>query len=130
MGDGKACTFSGEGSYLELPNVLNMTELVWTYSIWFKLDDLPSGTAPFLLATRLSANSFWDVPLYIRSSIKAIATYNESAFGIPDEIALNTWYHVVLVIDKGMISMYLNGQLNRQKPAFGARKLIRDMKIF
>jgi hypothetical protein len=115
---GSACTFSGEGTYLELPNVLNMTELVWTYSIWFKLDDLPSGTAPVLLGTRLSANAFWDIPLYIRSSIKAIATYNGAVSGISDVISLNTWYHVVLVIDNGVITMYLNGQLKSSKTDF------------
>ena len=116
--EGKACTFSGEGSYLELPNVLNMTESTWTYSIWFKLDALESGTAPILLGSRLSANTFWDIPLYIRSSVKQIATYNETAFGIPDQISLNNWYHLVLVIDKGTISMYLNGQLKSSEAGF------------
>jgi hypothetical protein len=115
---GQACTFSGEGSYLELPNVLNMTELAWTYSIWFKLDDLVSGTAPVLLGTRLSANSFWDIPLYIRSSTKTITTYNETALAIPDEISLNNWYHLAVVIDNGTISMYLNGQLKSSKTGF------------
>jgi Concanavalin A-like lectin/glucanases superfamily len=114
----KACTFSGEGSYLELPNVLNITEKVWSYSIWFKLNDLESGTAPVLLGTRLSANTFWDIPLYIRSSIKAVATYNETVFGIPDEISLSKWYHVVLVIDDGKINMYLNGELKSSKTGF------------
>ena len=115
---GNACTFSGEGSYLELPNVLNMTELVWTYSIWFKLDDLESGTAPILLGTRLSANTFWDIPFYIRSSTKTITTYNETALAIPDEISLNNWYHLAVVIDNGTISMYLNGQLKSSNTGF------------
>jgi hypothetical protein len=115
---GKTCTFKGNGSYFEMPNVLNMTEPTWSYSIWFNLSDLPSGTAPFLLAARLSANSFWDIPLYIRSSVKTINTYNETLLELPEVINLNNWYHLVLVIDKGKICMYLNGELKASKTDF------------
>ena len=115
---GKACTFTGNGSYFEMPNVLNMTEPSWSYSIWFNLSDLPSGTAPFLLAARLSANTFWDLPLYIRSSVKTINTYNETLFELPEVINLNNWYHLILVIDKGKICMYLNGELKSSQTNF------------
>jgi hypothetical protein len=120
---GNACHFSGEGSYLEIPNVMNMSTEVWTYTIWFKLDELPAGTAPFLLASRLSANTFWDVPLYIRSSIKSVATYNETALNMGDNVVnINQWHHVGLVINNGKIEMYLDGELKASKEDFVTRQ--------
>jgi hypothetical protein len=118
-----ACQFAGEGSYLEIPNVMNLSEKVWSYSIWFRLDDLPAGTAPFLLATRLSANTFWDVPLYIRPSIKSIATYNESALNMGDNVvAVNQWHHAAIVINNGTIHMYLDGNLKATQNNFWTRQ--------
>lgn len=118
-----ACRFNGEGSYLEIPNVMNMSTPVWTYSIWFKLDELPSGTAPYLLAARLSGNAFWDVPLYIRSSIKSVATYNESALNMGDNVVIvNQWHHVGLVINNGRVEMYLDGELKASLDNFRTRQ--------
>lgn len=114
-----ACRFAGEGSYLEIPNVMNLSEKVWTYSIWFRLDELPSGTAPFLLATRLSANTFWDVPLYIRSSLKTVATYNETALNVGENtVMVNQWHHAAIVINNGTIRMYLDGNLKASQTNF------------
>jgi hypothetical protein len=120
---GDACHFSGEGSYLEIPNVMNMSARVWTYTAWFNLDELPDGTAPFLLASRLSGNSFWDIPLYIRSSIKSIATYNETALNMGNNVVnVNQWHHVGLVINNGRIEMYLDGVLMASKDDFLTRQ--------
>lgn len=115
---GKACSFGGEGSYLEIPNVINMTTPTWTYSLWFYLDQFPQGVAPFLLASRLSANAFWDVPLYMRPSVKAITSYNGGVAEVTNLVEIHKWYHVAMVIDNGTIAMYINGELKASKSSF------------
>lgn len=114
----QACKINGEGSYLELPNILNMTKLEWSYSIWFRLEDLKSGTVAMLLGSRLSGASFWDLPLYIRSSSRTVNSYNETLMELPEKINLNQWYHLTLTIDHGTAKMYLNGELKAEKDNF------------
>ncbi len=116
---GQSCVLLGEGSYLELPNVINMTESVWSYSIWFNLKELKEGVGPTLLGTRLSANAFWDIPAYISPSANNIKTYNETlAETSVNSISTNSWYHFVMVIDNGVFKMYINGELETTKNNF------------
>jgi len=115
----QALKFSGEGSYLEMPNVMNLTQKVWTYSVWFRFDELPDGVATFLLATRLSGNAFWDLPLYLRPSLKTIATYNSTVLNTGENtVEVNKWQHMVLVINNGKIEMYLDGVLMTTRDDF------------
>lgn len=119
----QALKFPGEGSYLEIPNVMNLTEKVWTYSLWINLDEMPSGVIGFLLATRLSANTFWDVPLYIRPSIASIATYNESAFDLgPNAINTGVWRHVAMVVNNGTVEIYVDGEMKASRKDFWSRQ--------
>jgi hypothetical protein len=120
----QACKFAGEGSYVEIPNVMNLTSKVWTYSIWFQLDEFTPGVAPMLLATRLSANAFWDLPLYIRSSVKTLATYNESALNTGDNtVTANNWHHAAIVIKNGTIRMYIDGTLMASNDNFWSHQM-------
>jgi len=105
----QACRLNGEGSYIELPNVLNITEPNWSYSIWIKLNSLQSPA--MLLGTRLSGGAFWDKPLYVRASTKHVASYNGGLLDEPKEININNWYHITAVVENSILSIYVNGAL-------------------
>jgi len=117
-----ACQINGEGSYLELPNIINITNLEWSYSIWFQLNDLKSGTVAMLLGTRLSGAAFWDLPLYVRSSTQTINSYNETLMELPLPLTTNQWYHLTLTINNGTAKMYLDGELKAHKDNFFSKQ--------
>lgn len=108
-----ACKLNGQGSYVEIPNVLNPTQKVWTYSIWFKVDEFDLAVGPFLLATRLSASTWWDIPLYVSPSRKSVVTYNESFLltGGENSVSAGTWHHAAIVINNGTVKVYADGSL-------------------
>lgn len=105
----QACRLTGEGSYIELPNVVNITEPNWSYSIWVKLNSLQSPA--MLLGTRLSGGAFWEKPLYVRSSNMHVASYNGSVLDAPMALSLNNWYHITAVVENSVLSLYVNGIL-------------------
>jgi len=105
----QACLLNGEGSYIELPNVVNITDPNWSYSIWIKLNSLQYPA--MLLGTRLSGGGFWDKPLYVRASTKHVASYNGGLLDAPMEISINNWYHITAVVENSVLSIYVNGNL-------------------
>lgn len=99
-------------SYLEIPNVLDISRQEWSYSVWFRLDQYPpSGGGAGILATEDSSGAFGDVPLYISAADHTLRSYNGRIAYSDFEIGLNQWYHVVIVIDHHTLSYYVNGTL-------------------
>lgn len=107
----QAALFSGQGSYMTLPNVINPTELNWTYSIWVRMDEKDEITGPVLLGNNMSGRQGWDVPLYFRASSQQFSSYNGHILAADYDVKLKEWYHLIIIIENGLQKMYINGEL-------------------
>lgn len=100
-----ACSFKGVGS-IDFPKTFTADSSNWTYSLWFKLDRLPSeGSDAFLLSSH-------DVFLYVDNKDNMIKSYFwdannkiNSNFVVEKDI----WYHAAVVYDEIGIIFYVNG---------------------
>lgn len=103
-----ACKVNGIGSYVEFPNVVNITNPNWTYSVWVNFKSLKSGVGAMLLGTKESGLDWRDNPLYARADFK-IGSYNGTSFSTPACLEINKWYHITAVIENSIMSVYVNG---------------------
>ena len=103
--------FSGEGSYMTFPSVINPTQLNWSYSIWFRFDERIETNGPILLGTHFSSEAFDDIPLYFRTSSKCLCSYNGRVLETGFDINNETWYHVVVTVENAYERIYINGEL-------------------
>jgi len=81
-------------------------------SIWakFKVD---LGTSNNLW--NLNQNGFWRTRSNTSSQIQSIvymnSGYQDIRISLTNELALNTWYNIVMTFDNGIFKCYLNGEL-------------------
>jgi len=111
----QAALFSGKGSYMTFPNVINPTQLNWSYSIWVKINEKDETNGPILLGTNLSSSPFWDVPLYFRASSQKFSSYNGKVLESPISVDNKEWYHIVITIENAHQKMYVNGELSAEE---------------
>ncbi|TKG92939.1 hypothetical protein EYV94_18385 [Puteibacter caeruleilacunae] len=114
----QAAKFSGKGSYISMPNVINPTQLNWSYSIWVRIDEKDKITGPFFLGTNMSGRDSWDVPLYFRASSQKFSSYNGGILESDCNMRLKEWYHLLITIDNGSQKMYINGELAAYRESF------------
>ncbi|TKG92940.1 LamG domain-containing protein [Puteibacter caeruleilacunae] len=107
----QAAKFSGEGSYMTMPNIINPTQLNWSYSIWVRMDEVDDITGPFLLGSNRSGGYTADVPLYFKPSEKRFISYNGNFLVAENEMTPTEWYHLLITIENGRQKMYINGEL-------------------
>ncbi|WP_237274638.1 LamG-like jellyroll fold domain-containing protein [Tenacibaculum ovolyticum] len=115
-----ALFFKGDRTSIDIPRSFNPINTEWTYSIWFKLDRLPSQStngndvADFYLLTRRDFDYVSDCYLRIDDGDDIIrTTIDHGNYKVTSNVKVNpnTWYHVVMSNSSETISIYINGEL-------------------
>ncbi len=109
-----ALHFMGNGSSLEIPQVIKLWENQWTFSTWFKLEELPSTQSDAFLLTSKSVDYWEDVHLYVDdldNKIKFWTAESEDKQPTSVTVEKNKWYMVTMTVDESFIKIYVNGQL-------------------
>lgn len=110
--ENSACLLVGDGDWIEFPNVQNLWEDTWTYSLWFKLDMLPSSLSDAFLLTYKDISSGDDVHLFVDDEDNKIKMFFGDGF---DKISSNvivesdTWYFVAIVNTPSENRLFVNG---------------------
>lgn len=106
--------FNGSNSYVNIESEIDPTETDWTFSVWFKLNELPSNKGDAFLLSRenLTTNSD-DLYLYIDNDNIIKSWIGDSTSKISSEFTVsnNLWYHIVITYSNEIISYYINGEL-------------------
>lgn len=116
-----ALHFGGDRGYIDIPRSFNPINTEWTYSIWFKLDDLPSNnnnpqgsTGDFYLLTRSEFDYVSDCYLRIDDSDNIIrTTIDHGNYRVSSGVqtTTNVWYHAVMSYSSDELKIYINGEL-------------------
>jgi hypothetical protein len=112
---GTAFQFNGSNAYVQLGDVMDVGTSSWSYSYWF---NSPNAAANQMVFSKALAGSsigrVWSsvennrVSFNFQADSSNIITTQMAA----SNIANNTWYHVVLVLDRtDKLKMYINGAL-------------------
>lgn len=112
--ENSACLLVGDGDWVEFPNVQNLWEGNWTYSLWFKLDLLPSTLSDAFLLTYKDIAYGEDVHLFVDDQDNQIKLFFSNTFDkISSNVAVNsdTWYFVAMVSSPNENKLYVNGEL-------------------
>jgi gliding motility-associated-like protein len=110
-----ALRLNGDGQYVEFPKIISLENPEWSYSIWFKLEQLPYNKDDAFLLTYKNIISGDDVHLYVDNDDNNIKIWNaitgdKTSTGV--EVFQNIWYHVVLTSANGhIVQVYVNGSL-------------------
>lgn len=107
-------TLIGNSYYIEFPDSVNLGKNGWTFSVWFKLNGLPSeiyeGDA-FLL-TYKNTNYGDDVHLFVDDDDNAIKVFfNNGFFKISTGVTVQRgkWYHAVLRYTSTTTDVFVDG---------------------
>jgi hypothetical protein len=112
---GNAFNFNGTTSYVQLGDVMDVGTSSWSYSFWFKSPN--AFTTQVLFSKSLAGSSIGRVWSTIENNRVSFNFQADSSSVITTQmaasnIANNTWYHVVLVLDRtDKLKMYINGAL-------------------
>lgn len=116
-----ALFFNGNRTSIDIPRSFDPINTEWTYSIWFKLDDLASNnnnsqgnTNDFYLLTRRDFDYVSDCYLRIDDSDDIIrTTIDHGNYKISSNIktTTNKWYHVVMSYSSNDLKIYVDGEL-------------------
>lgn len=110
--DGASGLFDGTGDYLTIPD-----------SDWFHLETMPSftievwiyvgtsGASQAILSTRNDSLSKPGWELRVNTDYTVIFYYTGGGNSVPGSTVLtnDTWYHVAVVKDFGVVTLYING---------------------
>jgi hypothetical protein len=126
--NGNAFNLNGTTSYIDMGDVMDIGTSSWTYSFWFNANDVV--TNQMLFSKSLAGSSTGRLWCALENNrIK----WNFQADGsniINTEmslstIGLNTWYNVVLVLDRAdKLKIYINGSLQTLTVTGGTNNLI------
>ena len=115
---GEAYYLRGRGSYIEVPNVINIGNSNWSYSIWVNYKSLDRNVHSLLLGTTYSLDGFNPIPLSIQNVDRLTGMDNRVIdsyfdFGrltatIPCSL-IDTWNMFTVVIANNYCQIYLNG---------------------
>ncbi|HEY3370613.1 MAG TPA: LamG-like jellyroll fold domain-containing protein [Prolixibacteraceae bacterium] len=113
----QAVLFNGNNNYVDIPRSLNPVNSEWSYSVWFKLSQLPSlrgGYADAILLTRQMDDGECDIYLYVDDADNMIKTGIVSSHKkLSSGVAVTTdqWVHATMTYSANALSIYVNGQL-------------------
>lgn len=113
----QAVLFKGDNNYVDIPRSINPVNSEWTFSIWFKLDQLPSsrgGYADAMLLTRQNDNGECDYYLYIDDADNMIksgifSSHKKLSSGVA--VTTGQWINATMTYSANAISIYVNGEL-------------------
>lgn len=99
--------------YIEIPRLVDVRDSEWTYSIWFKLNTLPSQKNDVFLLTRKDVDYSSDILLYVDNDDNAIKVaivdgHYKMSSGVV--VNLNTWYCASVTNSENGIKLYVNGE--------------------
>lgn len=109
-----AAQFNGESNYIDIPRSINPVDSEWTFSIWLKINELPSNHNDAYFLTRKNHDNDSDIYLYIDNDDNKIKTgIVDGHYKLSSGVAVNIgqWYHAVMSNSSGEISIYVNGEL-------------------
>ena len=109
----QAILFKGNGYYVDLPRSINPVQSEWTFSIWFKLDQLPSNRDDAFLLTRKEHDNESDIYLYVDNDDNMIKTgiaSNKSKVSSGFSVKKDVWYHAAMTYSSDKLSIYVNGE--------------------
>ncbi len=112
--ENSACLLIGDGDWVEFPNVQNLWEDTWTYSLWFKLDVLPSTLSDAFLLSYKDISYGEDVHLFVDDSDNRIKMFFADTFVQVSSnvmVSPDTWYFVAIVNTPSENKLYVNGVL-------------------
>lgn len=103
----------GDKDWIEFPSTKDLWENNWTYSIWFKLDILPSSVDDAFLLTYKDISFGDDVHLYVDDDDNKIKIFFEStsekvSSGVT--ITEDLWYNASIVTLPNETRLYINGE--------------------
>jgi gliding motility-associated-like protein len=108
-----ALRLNGDEQYVEFPKIITLENPQWSYSIWFKLEQLPYNKDDAFLLTYKNILTDEDVHLYVDNDDNKIKIWDamsgdKTSTGV--EVFANIWYHAVLTSDNGnIVKLYVNG---------------------
>ena len=122
---GLAGDFDGDNDWIEYPQIQPLDEPPWTFSIWFKLDHLPSGDDNDVEILKYYNDVVNDSDIHIYLDGVGSGNYEISYYdgnsGNPRLrtgviVAADAWYHVTAVYSgtsgsSELYSLYVNGEL-------------------
>lgn len=113
----KAYNFDGNSQYIEVQNSssLQLPTRQISFATWVNVNKFTKGTDNLDYSVLLcKSNSDVNAQFRIALTKNGISVINNGKLGsVPgvNDFVLNTWYHVVSVIEDSLISYYLNGEL-------------------
>ncbi len=117
--EGCAVEFDAIEDHIEIPNIRDLWEEGWTYSIWVKLDRVPypgslvDGSQDAFLFSYKDVIYGDDVYLYVDNSdsnVRAFFDDNESKIIARTPVEKDVWYHFVIVYGDRQTFLYVDGE--------------------
>jgi hypothetical protein len=128
---GTAFNFNGTDAYVNMGDVMNVGLSSWSYGMWFNVNNISSTR--ILFSKTLSGENTGRIRCsvttggVIRFAFAPTNTASTDDIDIQttNTISLNTWYHVVFVLDRtNNMKIYLNGVLQSVTVSVAANNLI------
>lgn len=113
----QAVLFNGNNNYVDIPRFINPVNSEWTFSTWFKLDQLPmnrGGYADAILLTRQNDNGECDIYLYVDDAdnmIKSGIVYSHKKLSSGVAVTAGQWVNATMTYSAKALSIYVNGEL-------------------
>ena len=128
---GTAFNFNGTDAYVNMGDVMDIGLSSWSYGMWFNVNNISSTR--ILFSKTLSGENTGRIRCsvttggVIRFAFAPTNTASTDDIDIQttNTISLNTWYHVVFVLDRtNNMKIYLNGVLQSVTVSVAANNLI------
>ncbi|MFB6317161.1 LamG-like jellyroll fold domain-containing protein [Saccharicrinis sp. FJH54] len=103
----------GDGDNISFGNSINLWEADWTYSIWIKLDVLPTVVDDAFLLSYKSIGYGEDVHLYVDNldnKVKAFLNDGNEKVSTNAIIEKDKWYQIIITYSQSLLSIYINGE--------------------
>ncbi|PWJ43710.1 LamG-like jellyroll fold domain-containing protein [Sediminitomix flava] len=110
----QALNFNGNGHYMDFNRSINPVTEDWTFSIWFKLDQLPSNKDDAFFLTSNNHSNESDIYLYVDNDDNMIKTgiaSSRSKVSTNVVVSKDQWYQAAITYSSDSLSIYVNGEL-------------------
>jgi|GEM_PF-1758702 len=115
---GEAYYLRGRGSYIEVPNVINIGNSNWSYSIWVNYKSLDRNVHSLLLGHAYSCGAWGTIPLSVQNvdrptggeNRQIVSSFDFGKLSVPiSSILIDTWNLFTVVVENKYCKVYLNG---------------------